>query len=243
MGCAIVTGGSRGIGKAIAIALAKKGNNIVINYFGNEEKANAVVEEIKGLGVDAIAVKGDVGDFDIAKEIVDTAGEKFETVDILVNNAGITRDGLVLRMSEKDFDDVINTNLKGAFNMCKHTAKVMSKNRCGKIVNITSVVGETGNIGQSNYASAKAGMIGLTKSLAKELASRNINVNAIAPGFIQTDMTDVLSDTIKEEMIKSIPLKKFGNVEDIANAVSFLTDEKSNYITGQVLNVCGGMVM
>ncbi len=236
---AVVTGAAKGIGKAIAIAFAKKGCNIVLNY------RNAVSEElikiIEGFGVKCIAVKADVSNFDDAEKLIKTAKDEMGSVDVLVNNAGITRDNLVIRMSEKDFDDVINTNLKGAFNTIKHAGGIMLKQKEGAIINISSVVGLMGNIGQLNYAASKAGIIGLTKSAAREFASRGITVNAIAPGFITTDMTEVLKEEFQKRMIDSIPLKKAGTPEDVAEAVVFLAENR--YITGQVLNVDGGMVM
>ncbi len=240
---AIITGGSRGIGREIAIRLAKAGANIVVNYTNNSEAANEVVVEAQKLGVDAISLKADVSKDEEVESLVKQVLNKFDSIDILVNNAGITRDGLIIRMSEKDFDDVININLKGAFNFTKHVSRVMIKQRSGKIVNISSVVGIIGNAGQSNYSAAKAGLIGFTKSIARELAGRNINVNAVAPGFIETDMTSILSENVKGEMINSIPLKKAGKPQYIADTVLFLSSSMSDYITGQVINVDGGMVM
>lgn len=240
---AVVTGGSRGIGRAIALELASCGANVVVNYTKNSAAADAVVDEIKAMGTLGIAVKADVS---IASEVENLVNEVLNTlgsIDILVNNAGITRDNLIIRMTEKEFDDVINTNLKGAFICTKAVSKVMIKQKSGKIINVSSVVGIVGNAGQSNYAAAKAGIIGFTKSMAKELAKRNINVNAVAPGFIQTDMTSVLSDKVKEEFIKNIPLMRIGKPEDIAKGAAFLASEYSDYITGQVINIDGGMVM
>jgi len=240
---AVVTGASRGIGKAIAIKLAELGANVVINYRSDSKAVEEVVKEIESKGSKAIAVQGDVSIFIEAENIIKKAVETFGSLDILVNNAGITKDGLILRMKEEDFDKVIQVNLKGAFNCIRHASPIMVKQKSGKIVNISSVVGVTGNAGQINYSAAKAGIIGMTKSAARELASRGINVNAIAPGFIQTDMTEVLSDKVKESTLNGIPLKKFGTAEDVANAVTFLCSTSADYITGQVINIDGGMVM
>lgn len=235
----IVTGGAKGIGKAIAIAFAKEGANIVLNY--RSTSPEDVVKEIESFGVKCLTVQADIGDFEQAKQLVDKAVEEFKTIDILVNNAGITKDNLLLKMSENDFDMVINTNLKGAFNMIKHTSKIMLKQKSGSIINMSSVVGVTGNIGQVNYSASKAGIIGMTFSTARELASRGITCNAIAPGFIKTDMTDVLSDSIKENILNTIPLKRLGTTDEIASTAVFLA--KNKYITGQVITVDGGMVM
>ncbi len=235
----IVTGGAKGIVKAIAIAFAKEGANIVLNY--RSSSPEDVVKEIESLGAKCLTVQADVSDFEQAQQLIEKATEEFKTVDILVNNAGITKDTLLMRMSEEDFDSVININLKGAFNMIKHASKVMLKQKSGTIINMSSVAGLTGNIGQVNYSASKAGMIGMTFSTARELASRGITCNAIAPGFITTDMTDVLSDNIKEFAINSIPLKRFGTTEEIASTAVFLA--KNKYITGQVIAVDGGMVM
>jgi len=240
---ALITGASRGIGRQTAITLAQAGINIVVNYANNEDRANEVVELCENEGVEAIAVKANVAIFEECKSMFDEAIEKLGSVDILINNAGITRDGLVMRMKEHDFMDVINTNLLGTFNCCKIASKLMMKKRSGKIVNLSSVVGVIGNAGQVNYSASKAGVIGLTKSLAKELSSRNINVNAVAPGFVETDMTDVLNDEQKTALMKQIPLKSLGKTEDIANCIKFLVSDDSRYITGQVINVDGGMVM
>lgn len=235
----IVTGGAKGIGKAIAIAFAKEGANIVLNY--RSTSPEDVVKEIESFGVKCLTVQADIGDFEQAKQLVDKAVEEFKTIDILVNNAGITKDNLLLKMSENDFDMVINTNLKGAFNMIKHTGKIMLKQKSGSIINMSSVVGLTGNIGQVNYSASKAGIIGMTFSTARELASRGITCNAIAPGFIETDMTDVLPDSIKENILNTIPLKRMGTTDEIASTAVFLA--KNKYITGQVITVDGGMVM
>lgn len=235
----IVTGAAKGIGKAIAIAFAKEGANIVLNY--RSSNPEDVIKEIESYGVSCLTIQADISDFNKANEIVEKAIEKFGTIDILVNNAGITKDNLLLRMSEEDFDSVINTNLKGAFNMIKHTSKVMLKQKSGSIINMSSVVGITGNIGQVNYSASKAGMIGMTFSTARELASRGITCNAIAPGFITTDMTDILPEKIKEAVLNTIPLKRFGTTDEIAQTAVFLA--KNKYITGQVISVDGGMVM
>ncbi|UPM53060.1 3-oxoacyl-[acyl-carrier-protein] reductase [Gottfriedia acidiceleris] len=240
---ALVTGGSRGIGRAIALSLAKNGANVVVNYSGNEAAALKVVEEITALGVKAIAYKANVSNGEEVAALVKNTVDEFGSIDILVNNAGITRDGLLLRMKDADWDDVIDTNLKGVFNCIKAAAKFMTRQRNGRIINISSVVGQIGNPGQMNYVAAKAGVLGLTKTAAKELASRNITVNAIAPGFIETDMTNELNEQIRTQMLSSIPLQSFGQPEDIANAVVFLAMDASRYITGQTINVDGGLVM
>lgn len=240
---AVVTGASRGIGKAIALMLSAQGVNVVLNYRNGAAAVEEVVKEIQQNGGSAIAVQGDVSSFQDAERLMKTAVDQFGSVDLLINNAGITKDTLLLRMSEEDFDTVIDVNLKGAFNCIKHVSTIMLKQRSGKIINISSVIGVVGNIGQSNYAAAKAGIIGFTKSCAKELASRGITVNAIAPGFIQTDMTDGLHEKTKEAILSNIPLKKLGTPEDVAHMVCFLSSEGANYITGQVFHVDGGMVM
>lgn len=240
---AIVTGASRGIGRAIALAFAKNGANVVINYRSNDEQAESLVKEIESYGVKAIKVKGDISNYSEAEVLINTAISELKTIDILINNAGITKDGLFMRMKEEDFDSVINTNLKGTFNTSKAIISHMLKARSGRIINISSVVGVIGNSGQANYAASKAGVIGLTKSLAKEVGSRGITVNAIAPGFIQSDMTEVLSDKVKETMLSNIPLKTFGKGEDVANLAMFLASDMAAYITGQVVHVDGGMVM
>ena len=240
---ALVTGASRGIGRAIALKLSDAGAKVAINFAGNVEKAEEVKAEIESRGGEAMLVQGKVDNFEVVTDIVKKIVENWGTVDILINNAGITRDNLLLKMSESEFDEVIATNLKGVFNCIKAVTKIMMKQRSGKIVNMTSVVGLTGNISQANYAAAKAGVIGLTKSTAKELAARGVNVNAIAPGFIQTDMTDKLSDKIKDATLAQIPLGKFGTTEDVANLAAFLVSENAAYITGQIINVDGGMVM
>ncbi|MEW4193431.1 3-oxoacyl-[acyl-carrier-protein] reductase [Bacillus altitudinis] len=240
---AVVTGASRGIGRSIAIDLAKKGANVVVNYSGNEAKANEVVDEIKALGQQAFAVKADVSNAEEVQELMKQAVDTFGSIDILVNNAGITKDNLLMRMKENEWDDVININLKGVFNCTKAVTRQMMKQRSGRIINVASVVGVCGNPGQANYVAAKAGVIGLTKTTAKELASRHITVNAVAPGFISTDMTDKLDENVQTEMLKQIPLARFGAPEDISNVVVFLASEGAGYITGQTIQVDGGMVM
>lgn len=240
---ALVTGGSRGIGRAIALKLAENGADVAINYAGNTAAAEEVQKAIEQMGRKALLVQGSVADTDGVQTIVNTVVKELGRLDILINNAGITRDGLLMRMKEADWDDVMHTNLKGVYNCSKAVLRTMMKQRSGRIVNMASVVGEMGNAGQTNYAAAKAGVIGFTKSLAKEVASRGITVNAIAPGFIATDMTSVLTDDQKAEMARTIPLGRAGQPEDVANAVLFLVSEGAAYITGQVLNVDGGMVM
>lgn len=234
-----VTGSTRGIGKEIALTFAKEGANVALN--GRGEISSELVKEIEAFGVKCIGVSGDIANFDSAGEMIQAVVEGLGSVDILVNNAGITNDKLLLRMSEEDFTRCIQINLTGTFNMTQHTIKKMMKQRSGRIINMSSVVGLMGNIGQANYAASKAGVIGLTKSVAREVAARGITCNAIAPGFIETEMTEVLSDKVKEQMSQQIPLQSFGQVEDVANAAIFLA--KSQYITGQVLNVDGGLVM
>ncbi|EHK2355353.1 MAG: 3-oxoacyl-[acyl-carrier-protein] reductase [Clostridium perfringens] len=240
---AIVTGGTRGIGRAIALKLADHGANIVINYRNSDKEAEELKAILEEKGVKVLTVKCDISNFEDSKNLMDKCKEVFGKMDILVNNAGITKDTLIMRMKEEDFDNVIDVNLKGTFNCAKHASAIMLKQRFGKIINMTSVVGIAGNAGQVNYAASKAGVIGLTKSLAKELGSRGITVNAVAPGFINTDMTASLSEKVKEEASKNIPLKRLGDPEDVANLVGFLASDAANYITGQVINVDGGMVM
>lgn len=241
---ALITGGSRGIGKKVAEKFAQKGYNLVINYVSDNTNIKELVQELKQEDNQEIMfIKADVTDFIACEQLVKQAIEKFGKIDVLVNNAGITKDNLLARMKEEEFDKVIEVNLKGTFNMTKNVVPFMMKKRYGKIVNISSVVGVSGNAGQCNYAASKAGIIGFTKSLAKELASRNILANCIAPGFITTDMTAVLSEEVKEKIAEQIPLKKMGTAEEVANAVYFLANEENTYITGQVLNVDGGMLM
>lgn len=240
---AFVTGASRGIGRAIALRLAKDGAKVAINFAGNLAKAEEVKAEIESFGGEAILIQGNVADFEIVGEMVKKVVAAWGRIDILVNNAGITKDNLLLKMSVEDFDAVIGTNLKGVFNCTKAVTKLMMKQRSGRIVNMSSVVALNGNISQANYAAAKAGIIGFTKSAAKELASRGVTVNAVAPGFIETDMTGKLNDKIKSELISGIPLGRSGKPEDIANAVAFLVSENAAYITGQVICVDGGMAM
>ncbi len=238
---AIVTGASRGIGAAVAKKLAKLNATVIVNYQGSRERAETVCGEIKADGGKAVSYQCDVSDFNACQKFIKDIVAEYKTIDILVNNAGITRDGLIMAMSEENFDSVINTNLKGTFNCVKFASRFMIKQRSGKIINMSSVSGIMGNAGQANYSASKAGVIGLTKAAARELASRNINVNAIAPGFIETDMTDVLPDNVKESAVGNIPLGRFGKPEDIANAVAFLASPASDYITGQVISVDGGM--
>ena len=240
---AFVTGASRGIGRAIALTLAEAGADVVVNYAGNAAAAEEVAAEIRKMGRRALILQGDVSQTEAAASMLDAVVAEFGRCDILVNNAGITRDGLLMRMKEEDWDAVLNTNLKGVFNCTKAALKYMMKQRAGKIVNIASVVGIMGNAGQANYAAAKAGCIGFTKSVAKEVASRGITVNAVAPGLIATDMTSVLPDKVIEEMSAGIPLKRAGQAVDVAKAVLFLVSDDAAYITGQTLNVDGGMVM
>lgn len=240
---AVVTGGSRGIGRAIAVALAAEGAKVAVIYAGNAAAAEETLSLIKEQGGEAVAMQCDVADDAAVSDMINAVKEQFGSVDILVNNAGITRDGLLMRMKEGDWQAVLDTNLTGVFHCTKVVTKLMMKQRSGAIINITSVVGQTGNAGQANYAAAKAGMIGFTKSVAKELASRGIRVNAVAPGCIDTDMTAVLSDAVKEDMLKSIPLGRVAQPEEVAKAVVFLASDNASYITGQVLNVDGGMVM
>ena len=240
---AIITGASRGIGAEIARKLAAAGAKIVVNYSGSQEKAEAVVQEIKANGGEAIAVKANVSDADAVKSLVDETMQAFGSIDILVNNAGITRDNLMMRMKDDEWDDVINTNLKGVFICTKAVTRQMMKQRAGRIINIASIVGVMGNAGQANYVAAKAGVIGLTKTTARELASRNITANAVAPGFITTDMTDKLGEDIQKAMLGQIPLGRFGKPEEVAKAVLFLASDDSSYMTGQTLHLDGGMVM
>ena len=240
---ALITGASRGIGRAIALKLASDGFDIMINYSGNIEKALKVKTECEAFGVKAEIFQANISDKLQVEALFQAAITEFGTIDVLVNNAGITRDNLMLRMTDEEFDDVIDVNLKGVFYLTKIVAKVMFKKRGGKMINITSVSGVTGNVGQANYAASKAGVIGLTKTAAKELAPRGITVNAVAPGFTQTDMTDILSNEMKAKIQETVPLKRLGKPEDIANMVAFLASEQANYITGQVIHVDGGLVI
>ena len=240
---ALVTGASRGIGRQIALTLAGYGATVIVNYNGSAAKAEKVVNEITANGGMAESMQCSVSDFEKSKEMIDGIVKKYGRLDILVNNAGITKDNLIMKMSEDDFDAVIATNLKGAFNCIKHVSRQMLKQRGGRIINISSVSGVMGNAGQVNYSASKAGVIGMTKAVAREMASRGITCNAVAPGFIKTDMTDVLSDTIKENINAQIPMKKFGETEDVANLVAFLASDAAKYITGQVICVDGGMAM
>lgn len=240
---AFITGATRGIGRAIALELANEGYNIALNYRTENEALETLKKEISELGVECYPVQGDVSKAEDSERMTKEIIEHFEQIDVLVNNAGITKDKLIQRMKEEEFTDVINVNLVGTFNITKNVIKYMTKKRYGKIINISSVVGISGNAGQSNYAASKAGIIGFTKSIAKELASRNITANAVAPGFIQTDMTNVLKDEIKEAIEGTIPLKRLGTAEDVAKVAKFLASDDSNYITGQVINVDGGMLM
>lgn len=240
---AVVTGASRGIGRGVAMALAREGAFVVVNYNGSKESAEAVVDTIVQSGGNAVAMQCNVSDFEQAKEFYGNIVKEYGRIDVLVNNAGITRDNLIMKMSEAEFQDVIQTNLAGVFNGIKFVTRPMMKQRAGRIINMASVSGIMGNMGQANYSASKAGVIGLTKATAKELSSRGITVNAVAPGFIATEMTDKLSDSVKEEACKTIPLGSFGKVEDVAEAVVFLASEKAKYITGQVLCVDGGLAM
>lgn len=241
---AVVTGSSSGIGKEIALTYAKYGAKVVVNYpfEGLAEDANQVVEEIREMGGEAVAIEADVSKFDAAKGLMDEAVKAFGKLDVVVNNAGITRDMLLIRMTEAEFDSVIDVNLKGVFNCTKHASRVMMRTG-GSIINMASVVGIAGNIGQCNYAASKAGVIGLTKSAAREFAAKNLRINAIAPGFIVSAMTDKLTDSIKEGTMKNIPMNRFGNAEEVANVALFLASDLSSYVTGEVIKVDGGMAM
>lgn len=240
---ALITGSAKGIGKAIALRLAKDNYNIAVNYNGSKELAKETANECIALGVDSIVVKADVSDNQEVKSMIDEIMDKYGRIDCLVNNSGITKDNLILRMKEEDFDSVIAINLKGTYNTIKYVSPIMLKQRFGNIINISSVAGIIGNIGQVNYAASKSGVIGITKTIAKELAPRGIRCNAVAPGFIETDMTSVLSTDVLEKIMNSIPLQKAGKPSDVANAVSFLASDESSYITGQVIKVDGGMVI
>lgn len=240
---AVVTGASRGIGRAVALKLASMNATVIVNYAGSKDKAESVVKEIQEMGKTAEAIQCDVSDFEQCSQLMQQVQEHYGRIDILVNNAGITRDGLAMAMKEEDFDDVIATNLKGTFNCIRFASRIMMKQRYGKIINMSSVSGVTGNAGQVNYSAAKAGVIGITKSMARELAGRHINVNAIAPGFIETDMTNELSEKVKEQAVAQIPLGRFGKAEEVAELAAFLAGNQSDYITGQVFHIDGGMVM
>jgi len=239
---AMITGATRGIGKQIALTLANEGYNIVLNYRTENDELKQLKNEIESKNVKCLAVQGDVTNFEDCKQMIESAIKEFGKIDVLVNNAGITKDMLLARMKEEDFKQVIDVNLVGTFNMTKNVISYMMKARNGRIINISSVVGIAGNAGQTNYSASKAGIIGFTKSLAKEVASRNILVNAVAPGFIETNMTDVLKQEVKDEIAKNIPLKRMGTPQDVANVVKFLASEDSSYITGQVISVDGGMI-
>ena len=238
-----VTGGSRGIGKEVALKYAKNGFNVVTNYVSSKTDVDALKSEFNALGADSLIMQADVSKKEEVEEVVTKAIEKFGKIDVLVNNAGVTRDNLLIRMSEEDFDKVIEINLKGTYLVTKAVTKYMMKKRYGNIINLSSVVGVAGNAGQCNYSASKAGIIGFTKSVVKEIASRNIRVNAVAPGFIETDMTQVLSDAVKESIYNQIPLKRMGKASEVANLIYFLGTDESSYITGQVINIDGGMVM
>ncbi len=239
----LITGGTRGIGKETAKIYAKKGYNLVLNYVSDKTNVEEIRKQMSELGSEVLIVKADVSKADEVDKMIEQAIEKFKKIDVLVNNAGITKDGLLLRMSEEDFDKVVEINLKGTYLVTKAVIKYMMKQKQGSIINLTSVVGVTGNAGQCNYAASKAGVIGFTKSVAKEVASRKIRVNAVAPGFIKTDMTEVLQDDIKEKINEQIPLKRMGEASEVAKLIYFLGSEDSSYITGQVINVDGGMVI
>lgn len=240
---AIVTGASRGIGKAIALELAKRGANVIVNYVSSEKSAQEVVDQIELLGSKAIAMKADVSDFNQASELINHTVKEFEKIDILVNNAGITRDTLIMMMSEEDWDDVLRINLKGTFNCSKAAVKHMMRKRYGRIINITSVAGQMGNVGQTNYSASKAGQIGFTKALAREIAPRNVTVNAVAAGYIETDIWEGVPEDVRQGILGMIPMKRKGEPEEIAYAVAFLASDEAGYITGQCLGIDGGMAM
>ncbi len=238
----LITGATGGIGSAIALAFAKAGYKVSIHYNSNHEKAEALKKSIEALGVQAVCVSGDISDFDEAKTIVDKTHEALGKIDCLINNSGITKDTLMLRMKPEDFNDVIDVNLKGTWNMIKHVTRTMFKQKSGRIINISSVVGEIGNPGQTNYVASKAAINGMTKSLAKEYGKKHITVNAIAPGFIETKMTESLDDSVKAAYLSQIPLNRFGSVEDVSTLALFLASDDASYITGQIINVNGGMI-
>lgn len=240
---AVITGGTRGIGRQIVNTLAQNGYDISINYRAENDDLAQVIQEVKAIGRNIYTYKCDISDFESTENFIKNTINEFGKIDVLVNNAGITKDGLLMRMKKEDFESVIDVNLIGTFNVTRNVIPYMIKTKQGRIINISSVVGVSGNAGQTNYSASKAGIIGFTKSLAKEVASRNITVNAVAPGFIQTQMTEVLKDEVKDEIMKQIPLKRFGMTEDVANLVKFLASDESSYITGQVINVDGGMLM
>lgn len=240
---ALVTGAGRGIGRQIALTLAAQNAFVIVNYNGSKDKAEETVSEIKAAGGDAVSYKCNISDFEECQQMITAIIKEYKHIDILVNNAGITRDGLIMKMSEDDYDAVLDTNLKGTFNTIRHMSRYFLKQKSGRIINISSVSGILGNAGQANYSASKAGVIGLTKAVARELASRGITVNAVAPGFVDTDMTDALSDSAKENLISQIPLGRTGKPQDIANAVLFLASDAAGYITGQVLSVDGGMAI
>ena len=240
---ALVTGASRGIGRAVALRLSEDGYTVIVNYSGNKEKADAVVKEIEAKGNKAESYQCQVQNHDEVKEMIKHIKDTYGQLDVVVNNAGITKDTLLMRMKPEMFEDVINVNLKGAFNVIQNVSRMMIRAKSGRIINISSIVGSLGNAGQANYVASKAGIEGLTKSVARELASKNITVNAVAPGFIESDMTDVLGDDLKSKMLEQIPLQKFGQAEDIAEAVAFLASDNAHYITGQTIHVNGGMYM
>ncbi|MFA5542369.1 MAG: 3-oxoacyl-[acyl-carrier-protein] reductase [Bacilli bacterium] len=240
---AVVTGGATGIGRSISLMLAKNGATVIVNYNSSEKAALDLVNELKSEGHNCDMIKANISVYEDSLKLIDYVIQKYSRIDILVNNAGITKDNLLLRMSEEEFDQVITTNLKGTFNTSKHAIKYMTKQRYGKIINISSIVGLIGNAGQANYAASKAGIIGMSKSMARELAKRNITCNVVCPGFIKTKMTDVLDENLVNQMLNNIPLNRLGDPDDVANLVLFLASDKSNYITGQTINVDGGMVM